>query len=634
MNRFEAYKLVKGTANTYIFEDPVQGSNGTAVVTRINNFIDVVGESFLELQPQVRGGITTLNTRGELEDIVLGQNKYCLVVDTSTTTGLAYQERVDLNSNQSIGGVKTFTGRVNLQVGGESGGVFNFLSDVNIQGTNSTTNLVVNNGTLLKGSTTQEGNLTVKAPSVFKANSIFEVNQTVQGTQLIGGSLEVGGSSSLGQNLSVGANTTIGGMLNVTGVSNFLDSLTVNKDLYIQRSGLINKDLTVNEDLIVLGTTNIKSDTTIGGGLIVAGAINSSSVSTTGLLDIGTTLKVKGESSLEGSVMMRNGLGVRGNTNLDQVGINQGLKIEGSLSVKGGSELGDLKVEELEVGGGLIVKGISDLRGEVGIGRDLLVEGGIESKGEVRVGRLQVEGESILRGEMSIEGNIEQTGEIRTEAVVTRGGIRAGGDIRVNGEVQAQGIEGNLVRIAGQLISTGSNILSDVEIGNSLTVRAPVYITGNVNINGNIQGDNLSGVNTGDEGKANSREAGVVYTTTDEEEPRVYTVEVIDNEFLHNSSLGMIVAPLNEERRIDEKYLPSNLAVERYERGFNGAEVVNNILIVNHQLEKRYISSVTIWSNTGEKVYPSLITAVSDNEMKIDFTDLPIEGEWYISITK
>jgi UDP-3-O-[3-hydroxymyristoyl] glucosamine N-acyltransferase len=634
MSNFEAYKIIKGTANTYIWEDPVQGSNGTAVVTRINNFIDAIGESFQDILPGSRGSISTLNSNGQLEDFPVGTNGYCLVSDTSTSTGLAYQERVDVTTNQTIGGIKTFTGKTNFGAGGESTGIFNFLSDINVQGTTSSTNLVVNNGALLKGSTTQQGNLTVKGPSLFEANSVFQLNQTVQGSQLIGGSLEVGASTTLGQNLNVTGNTSIGGTLSIAGVANFSDTSTFAKDIYVQRNASITKDLTVNEDLMVLATANISGNTSIGGALTTGGAIASSSITTTGLADIGTTLRVKGNTTLDANLAIGNNLTVSGISNLSATNINGNLQVSNGLVVGGNSSLGNISATSLSLSDDLYVTDSTTLVGPTNIQSNLSVGSNLNVGGEATLQQLEVIGQSVFLAPLVVQSSITQTGSLTNTGLTVNGMATITSNLGVGGLLNTNSLEAQLVMVGSQLISTGSNLLSDVEINGSLVVQAPVYITGNTSITGNLQATNLSGVNTGDEVPASSTVAGIVKTTTDENDPRVYTSTQIDNNFLHQSSVGTVIVPLNNEMKIDEQYLPDSLVTERYEISFTVNDLVNNILVINHELGKRYISSITLWSNIGEKVYPSLIMAISDTQLSIDFSDLNIEGTWFISITK
>lgn len=113
----QQFKLVVGTANNFIYEDPVLGANGTAVTTKINALIDALQTTQGTLPDlTVKGSLITANTALETIEFPPGSDSYCLVADSSSDSGLSYEERVDLTSDQSIGGLKTFT--QDLQVGG------------------------------------------------------------------------------------------------------------------------------------------------------------------------------------------------------------------------------------------------------------------------------------------------------------------------------------------------------------------------------------------------------------------------------------------------------------------------------------------------------------------------------------
>lgn len=45
MVNFQSKKLVQGSANNSLIEDPIEGSNGTAVVFRVNDFIQTVEDT-------------------------------------------------------------------------------------------------------------------------------------------------------------------------------------------------------------------------------------------------------------------------------------------------------------------------------------------------------------------------------------------------------------------------------------------------------------------------------------------------------------------------------------------------------------------------------------------------------------
>jgi hypothetical protein len=80
MADFQDNKLVQGSANIQLIEDPVEGSNGTAVVFRINQFISAVED---ELN-QVSGGIVSYANYNQTP-ITLSASDYIIGIGQRTT---------------------------------------------------------------------------------------------------------------------------------------------------------------------------------------------------------------------------------------------------------------------------------------------------------------------------------------------------------------------------------------------------------------------------------------------------------------------------------------------------------------------------------------------------------------------
>ena len=100
---FQDKKPILGSVgNRTPIEDPVAGNNGTAVIIRIRDFIDVVEESLNLLAPNSKGSLITANTNGDLVNVNLGPSNFSLVSQPSSLSGMAWIEMVSLDTEQTI----------------------------------------------------------------------------------------------------------------------------------------------------------------------------------------------------------------------------------------------------------------------------------------------------------------------------------------------------------------------------------------------------------------------------------------------------------------------------------------------------------------------------------------------------
>ena len=69
----------------------------------------------------------------------------------------------------------------------------------------------------------------------------------------------------------------------------------------------------------------------------------------------------------------------------------------------------------------------------------------------------------------------------------------------------------------------------------------------------------------------------------------------------------------------------------RYETSFTSGDLVSNIMTVNHNLGKKYVS-VTVYDNSDYAIIPDQIYAASTTSTQIDLTSFTVTGTWNVSI--
>ena len=632
--RFETYKIIMGSAaNQHVIEDPIKGSNGTAVITRMNNFIDVVGETFDDFLPSIKGALSTVNTNNKAQDIVPGPNGYCLVSDTSSDIGLSFQERVNLSSNQNIGGIKTFLAQSFFKEGGISDKVFEFKDDINVKDTTSTNKLVVNDSTILKGSTVQHGNFTSKSLSIFEMDTNFMANVNVQKNAYIGGDLEVSGRGSYGKDVDISGSLDVNSSLNIGSTVKVNGTITGNQDLYIKRNTSLDGNTNVGGDINIRGSITVVGNSNISGFIegnsyIKANVLNINTNAIIGTkLDIGTDINVVGKGFIGGDLI------VNGTSNLNNIKLMGSLLVNQTFQVSKVSTFKDvINGSSINLSEGINSLGNSKL-GDIEVS-NILDKGNLSVLGTSNLKDIETEN-VIVNGDVYISKDIRVVGSGEIGSILVKNGGKVSGNLEVSGLITGGSISGKSGVINEGLLVKGSASINNIETkGSFISYSLNSIFNGNVEVKGNIKASNVTGINTGDEVIATPSVSGTVRITNSKDiNPMVYTKEDADSTFINKEDLGVSI-PILENGKIDISMIPDSVGVQIYEASFDISDVVEGLMIVNHGLNKRYISSITIWNNQGEKVYPSLIKAISNNEISIDFTGLPVEGTWYVSITK
>jgi len=565
MSNLQQYKIVQGTENTDIYEDPVKGSNGTAVVVKINKLIDALQTQFLEATPTNKGNIVTRDSSQSIVQLLPGSDGFCLVSDPNNPKGLTYEERVDLISDQQIGGKKTFVDAPVFSNGFTANGAVQFNSNLTVAGDITGQDIRATGSVLVQGNTTLNNALTVGGAADFNNNLNVDGISTLRGNVSMDNALNVVGSTTLGNALNVAGSTTldgvllakstvtlkgivtanqdlsvgedlsvtnhanIGGNLNVQGTVNFNGGVALNQDLTLQGT-ITSKGLSVD------GSANITGSTTLGGTLTVAGNINTNSnISTAGNLSVNNDASILGDADVSGvlnvggAASFSSGITVTGMTSLSQLDLAGALEVDSNALVRGTLRvLGNTTLESP-----VTIQSTLQTTNSVQIGSTLTTNGSITSGGGVHsTGILSTDSNATVDGSITAGGNIETTasvksgfinvannatvvGKVTAGSIETSGNITGSGDATISGRIQATSGNFNSLEVTGN-----TNLLSDVAIG------------GDLSVNGNFTSNNLSGTNTGDEVPATPAVFGLVKTEAMDLNPIVYTKARVDSLFL------------------------------------------------------------------------------------------------------
>jgi hypothetical protein len=614
MFNLQVNKAVVGSANTQIYEDPVVGSNGTAVLMRYNHLIDDLEQALQSVIPITRGGLITLDINSNPYEINKGLESYCLVVDNGTSSGLSYRERVDLTSNQSIGGLKTFTGITTLA----SGFVSNATSSIN-------GGLTITS-TLSAGATIINGNINVKG------SSLLETSVTVGGL-LTTSSLQVTNVSTLNGGFTSNANSLISG------------------DLIIDNNLIVDQSITSNS----LITTSISIPSVFSSsssGTTVIGNFTSTSI-TTGNLSASTT-------TITGLASISNSLSVTGKTTTGSLEVDSNALLEGVLSVNGNSNtkgitnIGNItNTGNVNITGQLIVSGSTTLQAITGTsisGTNLNISatGFISS-----IDSDSLESNSISTNTLTATGNSNlediEASNINCQSITSLAsyiGVASGTSLSLSGNLSTNSLSASITNLASLTVTgisnlnqlnitsnlsvIGNGVINDLEIKGDCLVKGSQVIEDGLLVIGSIQGSNVSGTNTGDEGEATPIELGVVRVDINEVNPLVYTKTTVDSTFIRVDNKGQIdgVAPLNSSSKVPFIHLP--YIVSRYTTTFNESNRVSNKVLIEHLLNTRTPASITIWNDQYE-VMSLPIRSTTLDHIEIDISVI-INGDWTIKI--
>jgi predicted acyltransferase (DUF342 family) len=600
MPNLQTYKIIIGSDNDYIYEDPILGSNGTAVVNKINGLIDAIELSSNGVEPADKGYLVTKTNAQAISQLPPGVDKYCLISATASPRGLAYEERVDLYSNQVMLGNKSFSGSTTVNTLQASGavGIVGLLTtnDINSgnviidgtlrvnQGTDLRSTLSVTSGTILLGTLRVDNQATFQAPIL--ANATLAVAQATT----LASVLTVGGATNLSSTLSVQGTTSLIGVVNTTSSLLVGTSLTVTGATNIGGNSLINGSLTVNgaslfgNNLTVTGvlTTNdltIQDDLTVGDDVSIAGDIN-----ITGSITSPSSLSIGGISNLNGQVNAGSNVSVGNDlTVIRDLSVGRNTSLTGTLNVVGPTTVsilgsagditagGALRGQTAIIVGDTSIGGATTLAGALSVGTTASVTGVLTSGSSVIttnlsvgtnvliLGNQDVRGASITRGEATFENDLIVEGSQSIEGDLVVLGDINGRDLILSGNGLVVGNLSSASFITGSIVANSNLDVNGSAILTSLSVSGNSVFGGNVNANGLISASNLSGVNTGDEEVASITISGTVRSDVNSVNPIVYLKSSIDSTFARLDSIAQFngIASLDGNGKVPTNQLPA-----------------------------------------------------------------------------
>lgn len=615
----QPYKIVVGSSNTYIYEDPVAGSNGTAVATKINGLIDAIESGLIDINNIDIGSILVGGDDNQSSELQRGPNGYVLTSDDTSALKLSWQPRVDLQSNQTIGGVKTFTSAL-------YGNELNLTNDLNVDGDSNLGPLIASNtelsslevtGSSLLSTTTIVGRATIDGEldvgqvttlrgAVSVLNSVdVSGNITAQGA-IEGNDVNATRDVNAGRHITATGNLTVGSALInnntrilgntvIEGTTILEDTLEVRKDINALEDVIVGGTLTTN-GLEILDTLSVANDVLVGRDVITNGQVSANgpirtnqslsalgTLSITGNATIGNTT-INGTLSTSGNIAGSQGLNIVGQALINGAATIQGLvSLSNNLDVLGNTELAGA----LLVGQSIIGQANLSVSGPITTDDGIIAQGNISTQGSITTtdnvilgGDLTATGSGVFGGSIAVNQYLTVD-----EDLTVGGATQIGSDLSVNGLITSTGyittsegvitplVNANQVNVAngvdvgGALLVNGATALNGlVSANNGFNVVGNTAINGDLSVTGNITGLNLSGTNTGDEVLATSTIFGIVRTYSNSTQPIVYLKSDVDTLFLSMASMGMPGGwvPLGNDSKIDPQWLPSITINQRY----------------------------------------------------------------------
>lgn len=571
------YKVTVGSINVSPREDPINGPNGTAVTTRFNNFVEGVQGLFNMALPNNKGGLVTASQDGRLLELARGPSFYSLVSSPTSETGLAWEPRVDLTTDQSIGGKKTFTSLATLN-GFISHEESQVLSDLLVDGILSADSGIFNQSLTAVGPGTFQSTLSVNGNATFKGRLDVAQLSTFGSSVVIAQGLTVGGGAALGSTLTVGGATSLESTLSVMGLSN-MSSLELSGYLRVL-GDVTGKDINSTGSLVVGSTANITSDLNVGGNLYVKGASNFATLGVNKLTATGDILSqsnISATGNLSGNALYTNSGNVQGNLDVaGQLSVND-LLVEDSFTIQGLMDIpSGLNVgQRLMLSGDLLVDGVSSFSSSIS-STSASFSSSVSVGGPITVDSLISRTTSVLEGPVDIGSRLVINGPLTTKSTANiSGSLTVGGGISTTGTITANTLSSNTIttkvlstdtfkasqgaEVMGDLIVSGGIVSSSMSTGmlevSSIATVEDLHVNGELVLNNPLTIPGLSGVNTGDEKAATPTRMGVVLV--DEltvGDPRVYTTSTVDELFVRKDDTNLI--RVDDTGYIPEKYIP------------------------------------------------------------------------------
>jgi len=116
--------------------------------------------------------------------------------------------------------------------------------------------------------------------------------------------------------------------------------------------------------------------------------------------------------------------------------------------------------------------------------------------------------------------------------------------------------------------------------------------------------------------------------------PHDITAEQIEAIPIWEKGSGLGVATLDVSGKVPVEQLPVDLlGASKVVVSFTSTDLVNSVLVVQHNLSDKYPSSITVYNNLGRVVVPDDIEVVDDNSLKVDLSSYStLMGAWRVAI--
>lgn len=564
------YKITVGSINVSPREDPINGPNGTAVVTRFNTFVEGVQTLFNQTLPTNRGGLITADVTGKVTEQALGASNFCLVASPTSNTGLVWEPRVDLTSNQTIAGLKVFT-QMTVLNGFISKEESQVQADLLVDGLLAADRVRVAKDLEVLGVTNLQSNLNVAGNTSIKGRLDVTQLATFQDAAIISRALTVGGATNLGSTLTVTSGTALQSTLSVAGLSS-INSLEASG--YIAARGEVaGTDLKATANLSVGGKATIND--LVAASLSVSGnsqfaSLSVGSLTCSGLFTAGQGANIAGDIVATGDLRSRSAtfqgdISTSGKLTAVKATLSE-LELTGRMTLSGGLQVTNgITTDSLIASGsistqaaidsatanisgaltsGSLSTGSFNARGDALLEKGLLVMGASELKGAVVASSsLQVGGNETVAGSLEVKGNITSTSLqsasiTASNAIATSlssGSLQVDGNSILSGETLADNIT------CRDLTVEGLALVSNLQVEGTFTLSNPLSMPG------------LSGENTGDELPATASEMGIVQLDSPSD-PVVYSKQSADSKFLSYGDPR--IAFLDGNNWIPEVHLP------------------------------------------------------------------------------
>jgi hypothetical protein len=314
--------------------------------------------------------------------------------------------------------------------------------------------------------------------------------------------LNVTGNTQLEQNLIVGGTTSMSGNLNITGNTIQTGSISLTGDVRVGGNIFIGDNPI---DDVVVFASNISSSLVpsdnntfdIGSvdkawqDLYVSGTAYINNIELDSIdvnsISLPGDLTVSGTTTLSGSVLIED----LTNDRIVIVGTNGQLEDDGNFTFDGSKfniGVGDFEVDvtdgNVRTSGSLLVVNTTELKGNVGINSSLNVTGSSQFKSTI-----DVDGQATISSL-----NVEDLTENRVVVVGLNGELEDNANFVFDGTKLNIG-QGNFevdvndgdIRTSGSFTVTDLNVTNDLTVGNDVTISGTTSMLGDLFVSGNVQ---------------------------------------------------------------------------------------------------------------------------------------------------